>query len=287
MVINNNSKSAEIPCSTTNPSTGLTCSSGSESVGIVIDISTTGRYKACFEFSSLIQINADASITTMRNSFQIIETPNNAQTFLQLGNTRVTYGSKQIQTAGSAMIEAQTHIVCGQFVFTSTGQKTLRLMRETLVGGTGANVTLNQMHIDRNAALGQHDLHIIVDKMDQTFPTPAFTDLTNSLTGKLNVFNGEELNHGAVILNSSFVVINEMGGWVVSVDDVGTGNVRINTDADFSVSDVICHCTLEDTALYNCGIIVLTPTSVRILISDTATQTAVDRFVIVTCTGDK
>ena len=286
MVINNNSKSAEIPCSLTTASTGLTCS-GDESLGIVIDISTTGRYKACFEFSSLIQITADASITTMRNTFQVIETPNNAQTLLQLGNTRVTYGSKQIQTSGSALIEAQTHIVCGQFVFTSTGQKTLRLMRTALLANTGANVTLNQLHIDRNANLGDHDLHITVDKMDQNFPTPAFTDLTNSLTGKLNVFNGEEYNVGAVTLNSSFSVVTEMGNWISSVDDNGTGDLTVNVIVGFSSVNLICFCTTFATAANVCANDAATSTSAGFVIATTSAQAPIDKSIHIKCYGKK
>ena len=287
MVINNNSKSAQIPCSSTNASTGLTCSSGDESAGIVIDVSSAGRYKICFEFSSLIQINADASITTMRNTFQVIETPNNAQTLLQLGNTRVTYGSKQIQTAGSALGEFKTHIVCGQFVFASTGQKTLRLMREALVGGTGANVTLNQLHMDRNGALGQHDMHIIVDKMDQSFPTPAFTDLTNSLNNKLNVFGGEEYNVGAVTLNSSFSVVLEMGNWISSVDDDGTGDLTINVIAGFSSVNLICFCTTFATASNVCANDSATSTSAGFVIATTSAQAPIDKSIHIKCYGKK
>ncbi|MGL4557066.1 MAG: hypothetical protein ACRCV5_06165, partial [Afipia sp.] len=77
MVQNTGSTSVQSPCSGTNPSTGLTCSAGNEGIGVVFSIPRAGVYKACVEFSHYGAVSATSSVNT---AFQIMETPNNAQT---------------------------------------------------------------------------------------------------------------------------------------------------------------------------------------------------------------
>lgn len=137
MVLNSGSATAEIPCSGTNPSTGLTCAAGSEGLGIVFTPPMAGRYEVCAYFSS--DAAGGGTVET-----QLIETPNNAQTLLQEGNTRMGH-SNAISMASS----------CAYFNFASTAKRTVRLMFEKDAG-------TYQVYADRSATVGQRDVHFTV-----------------------------------------------------------------------------------------------------------------------------
>lgn len=241
LVINSGSKSAQIPCSTTNPSTGVTCAAGSEGVGIVIDISTAGRYRACMQFSHIVDISASA---TLESVFQWVETPNNAQTILQEGKGKQ---SSQIGSGaiGGAIVKTSPLYLCGEFNFSSAGQHTLRLMFEQ--DTTGAVNAVNILG-DRSANNGQRDIHITVDKLDQQMPTPAFTDLTTSLNAALKSADSD----GAPRLYSSLVIsvsagvpsiLGDSAENITSISDDGVGTIGVVFNNDYTVQNSIkCFC---------------------------------------------
>ncbi len=228
LVINTDkgSKSAQIPCSTTNPSTGLTCSSGSEGVGIVINTSTNGRYRACIQFSHASLGDGGGSVLA---TFQLVETPNNAQTILQEGKVRIPSSSDISGAQASSGIVP--HNLCADFIFNSVGQKTIRLMYEQAVSAT---LSTNDLRADRDASTGQRDINITVDKMDQQFPTPIFPDLIDSLNSKVfstsdNV-RFESVHVAPNCTGSPCTMINPTGG-IISVTRSGTGSYAVNLTA--------------------------------------------------------
>jgi hypothetical protein len=158
MVINSGSQPAQIPCSATNPSSGLVCSSGNESLGVVFDIPSVGTYEVCGTFGALSDVAAGGFVVS---AFQWIETPNNAQTIIREGGGK-TLQRIGLSTATSPMGAVSPHKVCGVFKFNSVGQKTIRLMYEQLVSGTVNN---SLVLIDRSATQGQRDIHITVKPM--------------------------------------------------------------------------------------------------------------------------
>ena len=155
MVLKSGSSTAKIPCSATNSATGLTCSVGNESIGVVFTPPKTGKYKACFEFSHYSSLNANSQVAT---AFQIVETTTNTQTIIQEGGGRL---SQQTVTGSTDNNDNyKPFSTCGIFTFNDTSEKTLRLMFEQAVGGT---VVQSVILGDRSATLGQRDIHVTVE----------------------------------------------------------------------------------------------------------------------------
>lgn len=148
LVTNPGSLPVKIACSSTNPPTGSTCSAGSESIGINFDLPVAGEVQACVSFSHRTNLAASEQV---RTTFQIVETPSNAQTILQEGNTRIN--SAPINDNKDATNPIR---LCGNFIFNSAGNKTLRLMYEQTVS---AGATSNTILADRSSSLGQVDIH--------------------------------------------------------------------------------------------------------------------------------
>ncbi len=222
MVINSGSKSAEIPCSTTNPSTGLTCSAGSEGIGIVINISSAGRYRACLSGGHHAQGNNSGSVQA---TFQWIETPNNAQTILQEGKYKISSSADADTTSSNGGIAPLS--ICGDFIFNNAGEKTLRFMYEQT---TTTTLTTNDFIADRDAARGQRDIHITVDKLDQQMPTPVFTDLTDSLNSKIESDDGTALKLISLrgVCTASSAITASIG--ITSLGNIASGACRIELD---------------------------------------------------------
>lgn len=239
LVVNSGSKSAEIPCSTTNPSTGLTCAAGSEGVGVVIDIATAGRYRACFSFAHAGAADGAGALSSV---FQVVETPNNSQTISQEGKSKVNSGPDNGPIAQAAILPLY---VCGDFIFSSAGQKTLRLMYEQLVGAT---VSTSILLGDRETNEGQRDIHITVDKLDQQMPTPVFTDLTNSLNAKIESADpdGVPRLYSSLVISIAAGVPSIFGGSdenITSISDDGVGTVGVVFDNDYtSQPSIKCFC---------------------------------------------
>jgi len=221
MVINTDkgSKSAEIPCSGANPSTGLTCSSGEESLGIVIDILTAGRYEACFYFTHSSAADAAGFIQT---TFQIVETPNDdATTISQEGHTRMA--SSGDNSTAVAISGHNPMTVCSNFIFNSVGRKTLRLFYEQDATATVSN---NFVIADRLSTKGQRDIHITVENKDQQKPTPILTDLTNSLIQKVEYIAGatnQVTARAKLFCSGSSSITSNTGGWISTIGNISTG----------------------------------------------------------------
>ena len=153
MVVNSGSASAGIPCSSTNENNigDLTCSSGNESVGVIFNY--VGRVKACASFGHFGDMDATGTISTY---FQLVKTPNNAQTIDAEGNQRIA--SSPQASASIADVSTNGLRVCGKF--SVNGKTTLRMFYEQV---TAATISNNILLADRNASNGQRDIHWSVD----------------------------------------------------------------------------------------------------------------------------
>lgn len=147
---------AMIPCSGTNSPSGTTCSSGNESVGVSFTPpgGWKGDVKACAVFT-----HEGGPTTSNGNSFsvafQLVETPNNAQTISQLGKERLVHRI-HIEQASTIVLDAAPFRVCGTFTFATSGQKTLRLFYEQVIhAGT---INSNIIYGDASASIGQRDI---------------------------------------------------------------------------------------------------------------------------------
>lgn len=159
LVVNSSkgSSNAEIACINGTASSGLTCSGVNESAGIAFVPPYTGSFEACASFSTNIS-NGNTG------TFQLIETPNNASTILQEGGDRITAGISMTTGTVDAPFK-----VCGNFNFSDTSKKTIRLMIEKPVG----NALL--VTADRNSSAGQRDIHFTVRPLLSAFNRPILT----------------------------------------------------------------------------------------------------------------
>lgn len=172
MVLNDGSAPAEIACSSTNPSTGLTCSAGNESYSVVFTPPRTGYFRVCTDFSFSVVASAVDQLLTS----QWVETANNSQTIIQEGKTRITYGGN---SASAGDTNTYPVSLCGTFKFNDTSKKTLRLMYEKPYTGTGSGSIL----ADRAAGSGQRDIHIEVKDVTSEFSRPVLTGDTLTSRG--------------------------------------------------------------------------------------------------------
>lgn len=169
MVLNSGSSSAKIPCSGTNSPTGLTCAAGSESVGVVMNIPYAGLFEVCMDFTHDfgIQPNGDAGAT-----FQLVETALNSNAIIQEGKTRV---STRAQQGASSVQQARAtpFRLCGNFNFTSAGEKAIRLMYEQGIGGT---IFSSVIYGDRSSSQGQRDIRITAYPRLSAYNRPILLD---------------------------------------------------------------------------------------------------------------
>ena len=155
LVKNTNTANVGIACNLTNEADvgDLTCTAGSETVGLVFNAPSVGHYRACVEFTHYMGLTAGQSVTA---TFQIIQSANNNwATFIEEGKSR-------IYSRGEASIKSYPINLCGTFNFATTGKKTLRLYREQGITGTPV---AHDIIGDRNANYGQRDIHWTVYKM--------------------------------------------------------------------------------------------------------------------------
>lgn len=268
-----NALSAQIPCSSTNASSGTTCSAGNESVGVAFVLPAPGEVKACVEFAHQIVLSTSGVLNA---TFQIVETSNTAQTVVTEGKARIQSG---LSTASTSVVHPNQ--VCGYFNFTTAGQKTLRLMYEQAVTAT---ITTNTLLADAGASNGQRDIHWTVYPLSQGFPAPVYVGAVTSQT------TGQERIERATITNSgSPTVGSQSGAWISSLTDNGTGDTTINIAAGVFSSAPTCVCNSHGTTLRICTVNTATApsaTAYRVLTTN-GSATAVDENFSITCMGPK
>lgn len=173
-----------IMCSSTNaaatPTTSTsTCSAGNESVGANFSIPAVGWYEVCLQAGVLLSTSVGSSIDA---TFELIETPTNAQTTTQEGKARVNFANS---VASSNSVYPLN--LCGSFYFSSIGIKGVRLMGEQDITGT----TDTQIKADGSTNLGQRDILITVKPVTNGMPSPFLVgSVQYDTTVKANGFNG-------------------------------------------------------------------------------------------------
>lgn len=247
MVINSGSASAEIGCASGTAPSGLTCSAADESVSVAMSIQKVGTYYACFEFSHAITNTAGGDIAAI---FQIIETPLAAVTILKEGNSRVQSRMKPVDIDNSS---AAIH-VCGVFNFVSVGKKLLRLMYEQSGGGGS---TTNLVIGDRNGLNGQRDIHFVMFELTQSFPTPAFTDLTSSLSRRWTTVTGSVTGDKVMTAadircsGASSLIDQDTGAWLASISNISAGNCLLTMNAGVFANATKIVCNVNDAESSN------------------------------------
>ena len=217
---------AQIPCSSTNASSGTTCSAGSESNGVVFNLPRAGDVLACVSFTHDTVYNTSGQVLT---TFQIVETSNTAQTVVQEGKSRINSGGQ-----GAATQNTTPHRLCGTFSFSAAGQKTLRLMYEQDITAT---VTSNLVLGDASASIGSRDIHWEVYPINQSFPAPV---LVGSVTTTSNSLRVETARIGTCGTSSS---VTQRGNWISSISNGTTGKCTLNIISGTFSAEPYCTCS--------------------------------------------
>lgn len=208
----------QVPCSGTNPSTGITCSSGTPDAGVVFNLPAAGSVLACASFNHYL---GSGGSTTVFTTYEVVETPNNSQTILQHGRDVQTHsvGSNTANT----IVGGEALQNCGIFNFTSAGQKTLRLFYNQTVSGP----------IATNSSMDA-PVHWKIRPLTQNVPAPV---LVFQKTGFQVTNNGPFTSPGSNTFNTWLVdydTSNSFNGggnyWVVPV----AGSYQVNASAQMN-----------------------------------------------------
>lgn len=193
-----------IPCSSTNDSTGTTCSVGNESVGIAFTPPRAGWVQVCAAFTHRLVTGATGSISS---TFQIVKTPNAAQTISEEGQER----SLSRNSIASTTISIP-HKNCAKFYLDSVSKQTFRLFYEQ---ATTATVTSNVINADADAALGQIDIHwSVIPLSSYVAPPVSLGNVNTTPLANGQVLPQIKLVSALVSSASPGVVSREYGDWI-------------------------------------------------------------------------
>lgn len=270
MVLNAGSASALIPCSSTNASTGLTCSVGNEGVGVVFNPPYAGYFDVCSYFSSDLSVSTSG---TAESIFQNVLTSNASQTILQEGKVRASNRATG-GTGGVATTIPNTN--CSTFYLSDTSQKTIRLMYEQSVA---APVNSSIILGDRAAASGQRDIRVTVKPSTTNISRPVLTgdQVTSPGASRLISFSASFSNtssDGGVCTSSPCGMWNTKGG-------VFTGAIR-NSVGNYTVS------LSGISGTPSCGLLIrnFTSTTITGCYSSTKTPTTMSVLCVAGATGN-
>ncbi len=279
---NTGSATAWIPCSTTNDSSGTTCSAGSESVGVSFTIPKAGAYKACAEFTHVVSDNGAATNANVDITWQLVETPNAAQTISQEGKSRIKSGLTTQSVGGEERLYVLSPVnVCGTFEFTSSGRKTVRLMYEQVISGT---VAANAIYADAAGSNGQRDIHFTVEPINQQSPAPL---LVNSVASSSAGVERIERGFMAGCTSTPCTVNSQSGSWITSLTRASIGNYTINIAAGTFSAAPTCVFTGEGLANSFFMVLASSATSVNFLARNITSEANEDADASFICMGAK
>lgn len=264
-----------ISCSSTNENSvgSTTCSSGSEEVGVVFNAPRSGLIQCTAQFSHFNQFNA--STDDIFSVFQLVRTPNNAQTITEEGGSRIQSGTANTSATGMASIP---NSVVGRFNLTSAGKTTIRLMYEQDVNGTPA---VNVISSDASGSYGQRDIRITCEYVDNTIPMP---NIVNSVSSQ---YSGQvRVEQAQLNCDASSAISAQRGQWISSIGNISTGACTVTVDSGMFSSTPTCIVSgITTLRIFDQGS--STPTSVvmRCLTDAGASCTSFDAFL--TCVGPK
>jgi hypothetical protein len=155
----------EVPCTSTNPSTGTTCSAGDEVAGFVFTPPRTGLVEICANFTHTIRGGLG------RGNVVLAETSNTDNTYANIYQKNVdqSFGST------SSLADQYTQIkTCGIFNFGSVNKKTIRLFRSQDVDST---LTQSDIHADASYNRG---IQWTAKPITQSLPAPILTNMVST-----------------------------------------------------------------------------------------------------------
>lgn len=229
MTQNTGSAGVQIGCSGTNAPSGLTCSSGNESLSVAFTPPKTGAYRACVTANHYI--DSPAGSINVVSTFQIVETATNAQTIIQEGKGKAMSGS--VSMSGDRR-EYRSVATCGDFVLSAGAQRMLRFMYETEISGTPDSHVIKA---DADSVLGQPDVHWTVYPLQDR----ATAILANSVS--TGTANGDKIGRATIANSGSASITSQSTGFLSSVSYVSTGVVDTFFTAGYFSAAPSCTCT--------------------------------------------
>lgn len=223
---NGNGITAQIACQNGEASSGTTCT-GDEHIGIAYNQPKAGRVRACASFTHRISLPVS---TPLFVAFQVAETANSSISIVTDGNTRVVSGDGTGTTETSSV--ASSHQVCGDFNFTSAGQKTLRLMYEQSVSGTPST---NDIQADANAAIGQRDVHWTVYPISEHVPQPLIVNHVSTDNSA-----GAKVDAAEFTCSGSSTIDIQSGSFVASIGNYSSGACALTFKSNYYASEPVC-----------------------------------------------
>ncbi|MGL4556280.1 MAG: hypothetical protein ACRCV5_02170, partial [Afipia sp.] len=236
-------------------------------------------------FSHYGAVSATSSVNT---AFQIMETPNNAQTITNEGKSRIT--DYLAWNSGANNIDQVSPFnLCGTFNWTSAGQKTLRLMYEQDVSGTIAG---SSIVTDANANVGGRDVHWTVFPVGMSYNTPIFPgSVTSNSSGTERVERarvGGSTNDTTVCSSSPCTIHRQSGAWLTSVSRGGSGSYTLNIATGiFSGPPTCTFNPANNASLFATSAGTTTATSVGFTSAVSSTGTVTDTYFDVICMGPR
>lgn len=212
---------AQLTCAGTNAPTGTTCSSTAD-LGISFTPPVAGDVEVCAQFTDFILNSASSQVF---DTFQIVQTPINAQTISAYGGERPSVGNATASSNISLPVKT-----CSRFTLANSNQVAFRLFFNTTINGTPSG---HQILTDQ--AIGNRDMRWTVRPVATLGPALAIPS-----TVATNSSNGAKLNAAQVTSTGS--VISQIGSWVSSVTQNSTGNFTVSFAAGEFSSAPTCTC---------------------------------------------
>jgi hypothetical protein len=273
MTQNTGSDSVGISCSASNDNTvgATTCSAGNEEFGIIFNLPRAGAIEVCSEFAQQIVLGASGVVNS---TWQLVNTANGDATPVLEGGSRVQVGFQVASNTATFPVH-----VCGIFNFTSSGKKTIRLMREQ---ATTATVTTNQVLADGGTNNGQRDVHFTARYADAQVTSPILVNsVVNSRTAVTRIVS-------ARIATSGDAVTLEDGDWINgSCTDADAGESTCTFQSGVFSEEPKCFVTPDSDLSYICTADTTGTTSVWIVCRTSTTSTKTDMSVNLYCIGAK
>lgn len=272
-LINHGAQEAKMPCDGSVAS-GATCP-GATRLGLNFVADTSGLYKICYKSTWRSEVGASGNVS---NFFKWVRVSNDgAQTELTVGDIQHQWKNQTTSSSGFQELDDVIEI-CEEFDLPA-GENTLLVKIQTASGGTAVQ---NQ--------LLSTTMYYTVQKINQQFPTPVFTDLQDSLNTKADFAGETGVKQCSWYINSSgaATITFEYGNCLDSVTDLGTSSYRANfTPGFWGGVQYSCLCLGNDNTLGPVGCISgnITSTSIEFLTFNTSSTGNISRGTNVFCTG--
>jgi hypothetical protein len=172
---------------------------GNKAAGIVFTPKTAGQYYIC----------ANVGVASTSDSSYTVELSDSTGYIIALIGGDIQKTSYAFQ-----------QMICGIYPVTTISQKSIRIR----VADSGSNLTINRAY--------GNTIEWTIINITQNFPMPVIlNNVSTSASSGVKIVSAAIQNTGTPTIES------QDGTWISSLDDLGTGNVRINfTTGTFSAA---------------------------------------------------